>query len=105
MGAIALQVGGTIRGSEPPKSSCGSWTCKPNSVCSTSHRVGPRSAATTTYRRTAIPLGRALLRGSSDLPGSLEVPYAGCLRRPEPEPRAAHAWACLRAEPTRIRRR
>ena len=43
MGAIALQVGGTIRGSEPPKSSCGSWTCKPNSVCSTSHRVGPRS--------------------------------------------------------------
>ncbi len=38
------------------KGKCGSWTCKPNSVCWRTSR-------------TVIPLGRALLHGSSDLPG------------------------------------
>ena len=33
--------------------------------------AGKLPLAGTTYRRTAIPLGRALLRGSSDLPGGL----------------------------------
>ena len=41
---------------------CSSWTCKPNSVC----RRLPS--------RTVIPLGRALLRGSSDLPGGCGAP-------------------------------
>ena len=40
---------------------CGSRTCKPNSVC----RLPGR---------TVIPLGHALLRGSSDLPGGGDAP-------------------------------
>src|SRR5690349_3558549 len=43
------------------KESMGRGTYKPNSVC---RRTG----------RTVIPLGRALLRGSSDLPGSCGAP-------------------------------
>jgi len=48
--------------------SCGSRTYKPNSVC----REAP--LAGTTYRRTAIPLGRTLLCGSSDLPEGADAP-------------------------------
>jgi hypothetical protein len=40
---------------------CSCRACKPNFVC---HRSG----------MTVIPLGRALLRGSSDLPGSCDAP-------------------------------
>jgi hypothetical protein len=47
---------------------CGSRTCKPNFVC----REAPLSG--TTYRRTAIPLGRTLLCGSSDLPEGADAP-------------------------------
>jgi len=44
---------------------CGSRTCKPNSVC---RKTG----------RTVIPLGRALLRGSSDLPGGMTCRASTC---------------------------
>jgi hypothetical protein len=50
----------------------GSRTCKPNSVLQGSSRDRSREEAT--YRRTAIPLGRALLRSSSDLPGGPSAP-------------------------------
>jgi hypothetical protein len=46
----------------------GSRTYKPNFVC----REAP--LAGTTYRRTAIPLGRTLLCGSSDLPEGADAP-------------------------------
>jgi hypothetical protein len=52
----------------PSYQKVGSRTCKPNSVC----REAP--LAGTTYRRTAIPLGRALLSGSSDLPEGPNAP-------------------------------
>ena len=62
--------------------SCGSRTYKPNSVClPTPHRERPgvlsrsphlpRPALGSPFGRTIIPLGLALLRGSSDLPGGL----------------------------------
>src|SRR5437016_660455 len=50
---------------KPTTDYCSSRTCKPNSVC----REVP--LAGTTYRRTAIPLGRSSLSSSSDLPGGL----------------------------------
>ena len=49
--------------------------CKPNSVCrSFSSPASWAEAAKTKSGTTVIPLGRALLRGSSDLPGSCDAP-------------------------------
>ena len=60
----------TLLGMTTPET-CGSRTCKPNSVC--------RSPG-----RTVIPLGRASLPGSSDLPGGDYAPSRHVLQ-PKPE--------------------
>jgi hypothetical protein len=85
---------------------CGSRTCKPNSVC----REAPlrtKSTPEATYHRTAIPLGHASLRGSSDLPGGFRhliaggTPVMGNHLRAEPaRARVAHALPIDRAATT-----
>jgi hypothetical protein len=60
------------------------WACKPNSVCRSFSSLGApyirvvRMCGTPVTRTksgtTVIPLGRALLSGSSDLPGSCDAP-------------------------------
>jgi len=44
-------------------------------------RGKPKPAVRATYHRTTIPLGRASLRGSSDLPGGCDAPSRHVLRR------------------------
>src|SRR5438445_6024679 len=65
--------------------------------------AGKLPLAGTTYRRTAIPLGRALLRGSSDLPGGLA--HRAGTRPPPPEELRAMSnerWAILFTHNSRL---
>ena len=78
------------RSRETRKNIKGSRAYKPNSVCWNIHCRRPKSATGTTYRRTAIPLGRALLRGSSDLPESCGAPS----RHAPGEPGSFPIWSC-----------
>ena len=63
--------------------------------------AGKLPLAGTTYRRTAIPLGRALLRGSSDLPGGL-AHRAGTRPLPPKELRAMSVERSLFAHNSRL---
>ena len=60
----------------------GSRTCKPNSVCG----IAPG--------RTVIPLGHALLRGSSDLPGGCNAPSRHVQAKLLLRPGSLPIWSC-----------
>src|SRR5271165_5147224 len=78
------------KGEERIADSCSCRACKPNSVPAPSRPRLQNAFAEKKGRGTVIPLGRALLRGSSDLPGSCDAP-SRCVPA---ETDSSPIWSC-----------